>query len=119
MLCPAGGESDHWRERSHQLGAFCTALLSRLIAAQHRGSPLAAAARAGSREQLAGRFAAQIDGGMAGGGCVTPYELAVLVHAWLHSQGFSKTAASFKRCALRCVIVACSICRARRPPSCP
>ncbi|PRW59418.1 TSC22 domain family 1-like isoform X2 [Chlorella sorokiniana] len=34
---------------------------------------------------------------MASGSCVTPYELAVLVHAYLHSHGFRKTAASFKR----------------------
>lgn len=39
---------------------------------------------------------ASLVAGMAAN-AVTPYELAVLVHAYLQQGGYSKTAASFKR----------------------
>lgn len=58
------------------------------------------------------------DGVMSSSSCVTPYELAVLVHAYLHGGGYRKTAASFKRCACPHSGHACAMSTQRGPPSC-
>lgn len=41
---------------------------------------------------------------------VSPYELAVLVLGYLHGRGYSKTAASFKRCAVSEPVVCPALC---------